>query len=111
MDRSHMKKVNLPFLGILVGSFVLATGALFAVHWLQSGRIAQALLWQSEHAREQGKYRQAARYLNRYLEFVPADLEKRADLGLLLARPDVAVSAKGVARASLVLTQVLTEDP
>jgi len=52
-----------------------------AVHWLQSGRIAQALLWQAEHAQEQGRHRQAVRYLNRYLEFVPADLEKRAELG------------------------------
>ena len=69
-----MKQVNVKFLGYLVGSFLLFTIALFGIHWLQSGRIARALLWQSEHAQEQGKYRQAARYLVRYLEFVPNDL-------------------------------------
>jgi tetratricopeptide (TPR) repeat protein len=106
-----MRKVNGKFLGYLVSSIALFTAALIAVHWLQSGRIARALLWQAEHAQEQGRYRHAARYLNRYLEFVPSDLEKRAELGSLLARPDVAVSARGVAQASLVLNQVLSEDP
>src|SRR5437870_4797994 len=86
MERPHMRRLNTKLFLWLLGITVTVSGSLALVHYLQTGRIAQALLWQARHAEEQGHPDQAARYFGRYLEFVPADHAVRADLGRLLGR-------------------------
>jgi Tfp pilus assembly protein PilF len=106
-----MRKLNLKLTVYLASGLVLFAVALVGVHWLQSGRIAKALLWQARHAQEQDQIDQVVRYLGRYLEFVPDDTDERANLGKALADPRVAWSAKGRQRALFVLEQVLTRAP
>src|SRR5262249_17630633 len=80
MGRLLMRKINgKVFLGLLLGTLVLS-GTVFAVHHFQRGRIARALLWQARRAEEQGQTQRMTRYLQRYLEFNPADREEKARL-------------------------------
>lgn len=80
-----MKQFNTRLFLWLLGLTAAATGGVFLVHYLQTGRIAQALLWQARRAEEQGHPEETSRYLARYLEFVPDDHEQRANLGRVLA--------------------------
>jgi tetratricopeptide (TPR) repeat protein len=106
-----MTKVNVKLLLYLLGAAALAGVGLFLVHYFQSGRIAQAMLWQAGRAEEKGELGQAARYLKRYLEFEPNDLDERARLGRLLADPKLAKSSRARENALFVLEQVVARDP
>jgi tetratricopeptide (TPR) repeat protein len=106
-----MRRLNVKlFLGLVIGSALL-TVAVVAVHELQADNISSALLWQAEQAEKQGRLKETARFLKRYLEFAPDDIDERARLGRLLADPSVAVTNRARARARFVIEQVLTRDP
>jgi tetratricopeptide (TPR) repeat protein len=106
-----MRKINVKlFLGLLIGTLVL-TGAVFAVHYFQSPRIAQSLLWQAQRAEEQGDVERTARYLERYLEFNPRDQKERARLGSLLAGEQFAALPRRRLKGVNLLDDVLTADP
>ena len=52
-----------------------------------------------------------ARYMGRYLEFVPDDIEQRAHLATILSYEEVTVTSGAVRRAEFVINQVLAWDP
>lgn len=106
-----MRQLNAKFLLILAGSTVLLAGGMFLLHRAQSGRIARALRDQAERAEKQGKTDQEVKYLARYLTFVPDDNEVRAELGRILASPEIATSPRARERALFVLEQVLLREP
>jgi tetratricopeptide (TPR) repeat protein len=111
MERLIMQRINVKLLLWLVGGAAAFGVGLFVVHQLQSGRIAEALLWQANRAEEQGDLKQAARYLARYMEFQPEDLDERAHLGLTLANPRLADTYQSRANALFVLEQVVAREP
>src|SRR5437016_6292676 len=94
MERPFMRKLNVRLFLYLVGTAALLTVGVVVVHRLQAGGIAGALLWQAEQAEKAGRLPQAARYLQRSLEFAPEDLAGRARLGRILADPAVADGPK-----------------
>jgi tetratricopeptide (TPR) repeat protein len=98
------------FLGLVLGTFV-AAAVLFGVHLFQYQRIAKALLWQAGRAEEQGQVERVARYLQRYLEFAPRDLDARANLGRTLASDYYAGDPRTRQKAVNLLDSVLTADP
>src|SRR5262249_45336084 len=98
------------FFGLVFGTVVLVA-VTFLAHWLQSGRIARALLAQADRAEQEGSLDQAARYLSRYLELRPDDIEARARLGQALADEKIAVTVKACTRALFVLEEVLAKQP
>src|SRR5262245_14075538 len=103
-----MRRLNLKLFCYFLGGLVVLSGGVFAAHELQASNIREGLLWQARQAEKDGRPAQAARYLNRYLEFVPGDLETRARLGKLLADARVAVTPRARDKARYVLEQVLT---
>jgi tetratricopeptide (TPR) repeat protein len=98
------------FFGLVFGS-VLLVALTFLVHWLQAGRIATALLAQADRAEQEGALDQLARYLSRYLELRPDDIEARARLGQALSDEKMAVTPKACTRALFVLEEVLAKLP
>jgi tetratricopeptide (TPR) repeat protein len=106
-----MRTLNVRFLLSLLGLGTAVVAAVVVTHYLQTGRIARALLARATAAEDQGQPGLATLYLSRYLEFAPADVEQRARLGRLLADRDVAVTPQQRARARMVLEQVLGRDP
>jgi tetratricopeptide (TPR) repeat protein len=104
-----VRKLNAKLLlGLLLGS-LLGTGAVFAIHHFQYGRIAESLLWQARHAEEQGKVRQQARYLQHYLEFNRHDLDAKARLAVLWAGDEFADSPRERVKAVRLLDDVLSQ--
>jgi tetratricopeptide (TPR) repeat protein len=79
-----MRKLNVRFFLILVGSVIALAGALFGVYRLQQDRIGRALLWQAEHARNEGRTEKAVQFYSRYLEFQPNDSSTKIALGEIL---------------------------
>src|SRR5262249_47413740 len=110
-DGCTMRKINTRFFLILVGTTVALTAAVFLVHRLQAGNIAQALLWHAGQMEKENQPEKAARFLGRYLEFAPDDIEERSHLAQLLSDRKVATNGKKIARARFVLEQVLAKDP
>lgn len=106
-----MRKINTRLFVILLITAIVFAGAVFGLHRLQAGNIADALLWQAAQAEKEGKLDRAAKYLGRYLEFVRDDIDTRAHLGTLLADPQVATTPQRRARARFVIDQVLAKDP
>lgn len=106
-----MRKINLRFFIVLVVTVVALTGGVFGLHYLQAGNIANALLWQANQAEQEGKLDRAAKYLDRYLEFVRDDLDEREHLGMILSDPKLATTPQRRARARFVIEQVLAKDP
>ncbi len=106
-----MRQVNTRFFFILLGGTLALAAGLFLVHRLQAGNITSALLWQADQAEKAGKADLVARYLGRYLEFVPEDIEQRARLAAVLADDKVAVTPAARRRAEFVINQVLAWDP
>ena len=110
-----MRRFNTRLFLWLLGTTAGLTGLVFLVHYLQTGRIGRALLWQAHRAEEQGHPEQTARYLSRYLDFVPEDHEERANLGRVLGNLVVAadkkVSYHTRQQALFVLEQVVARDP
>jgi tetratricopeptide (TPR) repeat protein len=85
--------------------------AVGVAHAFQYGRIAGALRFQARRAEESGQPERVARYLSRYLEFRPRDLDARAGLARTLAGDAFAGSRRARARAARLLDEVLTDDP
>src|SRR5579884_2901042 len=111
MDRPPMRRVNVKLLFGLVAALVVATGTAFAVHYFQKPRIARALLFQSRRAEEQGQTDVMVRYLRRYLEFNPNDLDERARLAKTLAGDFYSGNFRRRREAVRLLDEVLTRDP
>ena len=105
------RKINYKFLLYLLGSVIVLTGALFAVHWFQSRRIARALLWQADRAEERGETERLARYLVRYREFAPDDLLGLVRLGQVWAGDTFAGNAHVRRQAVSLLETALGRDP
>jgi tetratricopeptide (TPR) repeat protein len=117
-----MRIFNVRFFFVILGSLAFLTASLFLAHSLQSGRIARALLSQAKKAEDLGREEKAVRFLGRYLEFAPDDVEERAHLARLLAGeppsvspPDAGGKSRGGPqmrqRALFVLEQVLAREP
>src|SRR6185437_3733917 len=103
-----MRKINTKLvLGLLIGGMV-CTGVVFGVHHFQYGRIADSLLWQARRAEEQGQIKRQAKYLQRYLEFNPKDLNEKTHLAKLWASDTFAGSTRQRLKAVNLLDQVLT---
>jgi tetratricopeptide (TPR) repeat protein len=96
------------FLRVLTVVIVLA-GGLVVLHYVQAGRVPEALLWQADAALEKGKPDKAIFYLKQYLEFRPDDHDVAVRLAdLMLER---AASPKDVQNALFVYERVLREAP
>lgn len=106
-----MRRLNVKLFVFLLSTLALLACATFGVHRLQASNIADALLYQAEQAEKEGRPDQAARFLSRYLEFVPQDVEQRARLGAMLAEPKMIASPRGQKKARFVLEQVLARAP
>ena len=106
-----MRKVNFKFLLALLLSASVLAGSVFGVHCFQRERIAAALLWQAGRAEEQAQYGDMTRYLTRYLEFNPRDLEATTRLGQTLAGEHFATNPRSRQRGLFLLDTVLTRDP
>jgi tetratricopeptide (TPR) repeat protein len=107
----NMKKINRKLLLILTAAVVVLGGGLFFLHYLQSGRIASALLWQARRAEANGDLKKTVHFLKRYLEFEPNDFKERACLGRTLADPRLAKTGADREQAFFVLEQVVSRDP
>lgn len=108
-----MRKINGKlFLALLLGVFTLG-GGVFAVHYFQYGRVADAVLYQARRMEEKGQIPVAARYYQRYLEFNPRDLEVMTTLAKLWAGDAFAPGSRQRAGAVDLLDRVLTykDDP
>ncbi len=104
-----MRKINTKLLlGLLLGT-LFATGAVFGVHHFQYGRIADSLLWQARRAEDKAQARRQARYLQRYLEFNPKDLEVKAQLAKLWTSEEFADSPRERGKAVRLLDDVLAQ--
>ncbi|MEA3078985.1 MAG: hypothetical protein QOF05_393, partial [Sphingomonadales bacterium] len=106
-----MRQVNTRFFFVLVAATAAFAATLFGVHRLQAGNITNALLWQAGQAEKAGKADAAARYLGRYLEFAPDDVEERAHLATILSDEKVVTGPGSRRRAKFVINQVLAWDP
>ena len=76
-----MRKFNVKLFLILMVVVIVGVGGLFGASYLQKPRIARALLWHARRQEDQGEKRKMAKYLERYLEFVPTDQAEKAHLG------------------------------
>ncbi|HEV3205245.1 MAG TPA: tetratricopeptide repeat protein [Gemmataceae bacterium] len=106
-----MRRLNIRLLLLSIGLGIIFGSGIFSLHWLQSGRIAEAILRQAQKFEEEKNYPQSVKFLGRYLEFIPNDLEQRAQLGRLLAGEQFADSWKARESAFFNLEQVLTRQP
>src|SRR5690242_13750962 len=106
-----MRRLNVKLFLYSLGGLAALAVSLFAVHRLQAGSISSALLWQADQADKDARPDLAARYLKRYLDFSPGDLDGRARLGKTLANPKLLISGQARERARFVLEQVLTREP
>src|SRR5207248_316184 len=91
-----MRTFNVKFFFVLLGGVAVLAGGLFLLHQFQQDRIAGALLFQAEHARQDNQPEKAAEYYFRYLEFKPDDRplwQQRAMCEEGMARYDAAVKA------------------
>jgi tetratricopeptide (TPR) repeat protein len=79
-------RINKRFVLMSMVVGLVAVGTLFGVHRLQEERIARALLWQADAAREKDNPEDEVKYLTRYLEFVPRDAQNVLRLANLLKR-------------------------
>ena len=106
-----MRRLNVKLFVVLLCSLAVLAGVTIVVHRLQASNISNALLYQVEQSEKEGRNDQAARFLGRYLEFVPQDLDQRARMGALLSDAKLISTAKGQKRARFVLEQVLARSP
>jgi cellulose synthase operon protein C len=104
-----MRKLNTKLLLGLLLATLLTTGAVFGIHYFQYDRIAESLLWQARRAEEQGQIRRQARYLQRYLEFNPKDLQEKTHLAKLWAGEEFADSPRERGKAVRLLDDVLSQ--
>lgn len=103
-----MRKINGKlFLCLLIG-VVVFSGAAFALHRFQHGRIANALLWQARRAEENGDAKKNAQFLQRYLEFKPRDLDEMTTLAKLWVGDGTSGPVRNRYRGMKLLDEVLT---
>jgi tetratricopeptide (TPR) repeat protein len=105
-----MRRFNVRFFFCVLSTTVVLGLALAVVHRLQAGNIAGALLWQADQAEQAGEPGREARFLSRYLEFRPDDLDERARLAKVLVDPSLAKTPRARNQARFVLEQVLARD-
>src|SRR4051794_16848362 len=101
------RRIQLKFLGILVGAIVLAAPLGYVVHGFQVKRTASFYLNQSEKAQKEGDLNKAIEYLARFLAFYPHHKDAQAQFGLLKAHDSVAKTPRALERAYLTLNQSL----
>lgn len=106
-----MRKINMKVLVGLIAGTVVCAGLVFAIHFFQSRRIADALLWQARRAEEADQLAKVVRYLSRYLEFRPGDIEEKAHLGRTLVSEQLAGGIRHKVRGLDLLETVLREQP
>lgn len=106
-----MRKLNVKLLLSLVLGTLACAVVVGAAHAFQYRRIAGALRFQARRAGDQGQADRAARYLERYLEFQPRDLDAKEELARAWAGDAFAGSRRARVRAANLLDQVLTGDP
>jgi cellulose synthase operon protein C len=104
-------KINLKLLVWILGGLLASSVVVFGIHFLQYQRIASALLWQANRAEEQGENERMTRYLRRYLEFAPRDIEEKARLARALTADFATLSIKGRRNTLDLLESVLVSDP
>jgi hypothetical protein len=106
-----MRKFNVKLFLVLMTVAGVATAGLFGVYYLQKPRIAHALRWQARRMEDQGETRKMARYLQRYLEFVPTDTGVKAQLGKIWVSEEYQREPRTRLRGMDLLTQVLAKEP
>ena len=106
-----MRKLNVKLSLVLLAAAAVAAGGVWALHTFQYQRIAAALLWQARRAEQDQKFDQMARYLQRYLEFAPHDVEQAAHLGAALAGEHFAGSPAARRQAYYLLNNVVNQQP
>ncbi len=105
-----MRKINgKAFLFLLVAVAALAAGAAM-LYLFQQKRIGESLRWQARRAEEKGDTAQAAKMLQRYLEFNPRDNVERANLARLWVGDGTAGTPRQRLRAIALMDQVLRSD-
>jgi tetratricopeptide (TPR) repeat protein len=75
-----MRRINLKFAAILFLVLLLTTAGAWGLYVVQSGRIAQSLLWQARKNREAGENESAIKLANQYLQFRPDDAAVMTEL-------------------------------
>lgn len=104
-----MRTLNLRFACLLVAILIAFIAGLFGVHQFQYRRIANDILWQARHAREEGMPEDAAQFAYQYLAFYPDDCEVLIELaGWLEER---ASGRKRLVHVSSLLNRVLQLQP
>lgn len=124
MELAHMRRLNVRLALWLLAFTVLASASVCGAHYLQTGRVALGLLAQADLAEQQEKPDVAIRYLDRYLGFMPKDVDQLARVARILsetpktidpAAPDygrqLSRARKNRQRASDALTRVLILQP
>jgi tetratricopeptide (TPR) repeat protein len=106
-----MRKFNVKLFLVLMGIAVVLAAGLFGVSYVQKPRIARALLWQARRQEDQGETRRMAKYLQRYLEFVPNDQAEKAHLGRVWTSDVYEKEPRTRLRGMDLLTQVLAKEP
>src|SRR4051812_6906006 len=106
-----MRKINLKFSLALLLFVSLLAGAIVGVHWFQRQRIAAALLWQAGRAKEQAQTSEMTRYLTRYPDFNPRDLDATEELAKALVSEHFAATPRSRLRGLYLLDTVVTRDP
>src|SRR5262245_57657554 len=79
-----MRKFNVKFFFVLLGGVAILSGGLILLHQFQRDRIAKALLFQAERAKQENQPEKSAEYYFRYLEFKPKDTATRVAYAELL---------------------------
>src|SRR5439155_11631968 len=79
------RRLNVRLVASVFFAGVVVSVAVHFLHAFQVRRYATGLLYQAERAEQEGQYRQAINYLNRYTILVPDNAAAQAKLGLLMA--------------------------
>src|SRR5262249_19169438 len=105
--RLRMRTINGKFLLALLVITTVLTGTVFAVDHLPYAPLAQRVLRQAHRAEEQGQPDRVARYLQRYLEFIPRDHAAKERLARLWAGDAFAANHKARVGAVRLLDEVV----
>lgn len=106
-----MRRLNLQlFLALAVGTLVSAAGV-YGVHKLQTRRSAGGLLRQAERAEAKGDHVAASQYLERYLAYVPGDVDVLTRYGLLVMPEAPRAAPEATRRAVSAFEKALIRAP
>src|SRR5947207_4806925 len=106
--RLMRRKVNVKFLGFLVLTLLVFGGSVHLVHALQVKSNASGLRRQAELAEEEERPQDVIKYLQRYLGYVPEDLDALTTLGLTMEQ--LAKHPKERRRVFEMLDDILRKD-